>query len=164
MTLDFNATQFPYAAIDIIAIRMQLIDSSVTVLKRQLRGQDPNFSIGVFPKDWTPVLSSNEMLGVDYARSPTLENYTVTVQALVKDAVEETGLRNHSNLSEMVRTILGSDAPLRGQLGGLTVYFNGVGKRLKKWTVRSSKYYGNQIAGNNLYLTTTELTLEVEKI
>jgi hypothetical protein len=143
---------------------MESEDAGLTVIKRPLRLADPNFSIGVYPTNWLPELDSYEMLGVDFAHSPTLEVYSLQVQAFVKDSQEDRGLASHSVLSEHVRTILGSDPALRASLGGLQTELNGTKKSLKRFWVRSGRYVSNTLNGANLYLTTNDLQIEVEKL
>lgn len=165
MTIDFDATNvFPSNVVQLVSARFAMEDDRLTILKRPLRPQDPNYSIGVWASNWLPVPGSQEMLGVDFARSSTLENYLVMVQGFVRNTDEVAGLNAHAVLSETLRTILASDPPLREQLGGLTAVLNGTTKSLKKFWVRSGRYVNNQLNGENMYLTTNDLMLEVEKL
>lgn len=163
--IDFTAAIFPNNAIALIAARMELIDESlpVNVEQRPLRLSDPNFSVGIYPTGWTPVPDSYEMRGVDFARDATVQDYGVVVQCMIKDADEERGLASHSVFSETVRTILATDAPLRSQLGGLTATLDDSTKILKRWWIRSGRYISGTLNGNNLYLASNDLILEVEK-
>lgn len=163
MAIDFTVDAFPNKALTIIAARMELIDASVNVELRPLRPADPNFSIGIYPTGWTPVPNTIEMRGVDFARDSTIQQYGVVVQCMIKDAKEERGLASHSVFSEIVRTILATDAPLRSQLGGLTATLDDSTKILKRWWIRSGRYISGSLQGNNLYLASNDLILEVEK-
>lgn len=164
MSLDFTVEIFPNNVVQIIAARFALIDPILTIVQRPLRTTDPNYSIGVWADTWLPVEGSNEILGQDFARVSTLERYTVMIQALVKDADEVAGLNASAVISETLRTILGTDGPLRSQLGGLPATLGNSTKLLKQWWVRSAKYMSGELNGTNLYLTRLGLLLEVEKI
>ncbi len=167
MSIDFAALIFPNNVVKKVADYFQIIDAPadrLTVLKRPLRTSDPNYSIGVWGERWEPDTTSYEMIGVDFARTPTLERYLVTIQAFVRDADEINGLIAHAVLAETIRTTLGSDATLRAQLGGLQATLNGTTKSLKKFYVRAGRYISNNVNGENLYLSTNDLMLEVEKL
>ncbi len=165
MTLDLTQLVFPNNAVELIASRFELIDGNlITVLRRELRLADPNYSIGVAAIDWHPVEQSMEFLGTDHTHASTLEQYTVSVSAFVKMNNEEAGLIAHSVISKTVRTILANDVPLRTQLGGLTSTFNGETERLKKWWVHRARYHSNKLQGTNMYLTVNDIFLEVEKV
>jgi len=167
VSIDFTALIFPNNVVKKVADYFQIIDAPadrLTILKRPLRTSDPNYSIGVWGDRWEPDTSSYEMLGVDFARTPTLERYLITIQAFVRDADEINGLIAHAVLAETIRTTLGSDPTLRAQLGGLQVTLNGTTKSLKKFYVRAGRYISNNVNGENLYLSTNDLMLEVEKL
>jgi len=165
MPIDFdNGSIFPNNVVQLVAARFAMEDDRLIVLKRPLRTQDLNFSIGVWADNWLPTPNSQEMMGVDFARSPTLEMYSIMVQGFVRHSDEIIGLSWHAVLAETLRTILGSDPPLRQQLGGLTATLNGTIKRLKRFWVRAGRYRNNQVNGENLYLCTNDLMLEVEKV
>lgn len=163
MSLDLTADCFPGVAIQLIATRFALIDPSINVEMRPLRPSDPNLSISVYASTWMPTPNSYEMKGVDFSREASLQQYVILNQVMVKDANEERGIQSHSVLAELVRSILVSDAPLRTQLGGLQATLGGSTKTLQRWWVRSAKYINGQMDRHNMYLSTNELVLEVEK-
>lgn len=165
MTINFDATNiFPSNVVQLVSARFAIEDSRLTVLKRPLRTQDPNFSIGVWANNWQPVPHTNEMLGIDFARQSTLEQYVVYIQGFCRNADEIAGLNQHCVMAESIRSILATDGPLREQLGGLTAVLNGQTKSLKKFWVRAGRYVNNQVNGENMYLTTNDLMLEVENL
>lgn len=165
--IDLTAEVFPGIAIELIMARYGMLTLStgdvITVLGRPARAADPNWSICVYATEWTPVTNSYEMTGKSGSREATLQRYTILIQAFIKDANEERGILSHSVLSEVVRSILESDGPLRAQLGGLAATLGDSVKMLKRWWVASGKYQSGSVGTNNLYLTTNQLILEVEK-
>jgi hypothetical protein len=164
MSLDFTQLIFPNNVVELMATRFEMIDSDLTVLRRELRLNDPNFSIGVAAVDWSPVPASMEFLGTQGTHASTIEQYMISVMAFVKVDDEESGLIAHSVLSKSLRTILASDLPLRAQLGGLTSTFNGETERMKKWWVQRARYHSNKLQGTNMYLTVNDVMIEVEKV
>ena len=162
--LNLTTLVFPNNVVELIAARMELIDPGITVLRRELRVSDPNYSIGVAATDWLPTPSSMEIMGVDATHASLLEQYMLTVSSFVKTDDQEAGLIAHSVISKTVRTILASDLPLRTQLGGLTSTFNGETEHLKRWWVRSGRYHSNKLQGTNMYLTVNDVMIEVEKV
>lgn len=165
--IDSDTAVFPNNAVDIIATRLALLDADgdVVVLKRPLRESDPVQCIGVFATLWTPNEESMEMRGVlGGNHEPTLEQYMIAIQAFVKDMDEERGLAVHSVLSEMIRSMLYRDSPLRVALGSLTTDLLGIAKRTQGWGVRNQRYFSNELSGSWVYLSTVECWLEVETV
>ena len=101
-------------------------------------------------------------MGGLFPREPTLSQYLIGVQAFVKDGDEERGLAAHSVLSMRVRSVLYRDEPLRVALSSLSVTYQGVTERLKRWGVRTQRYFANDLEGQWLYLSTLEFFIETE--
>lgn len=165
MTLDLTQLVFPNNAVELIAARFEMIDPDLlSVFRRELRVSDPNYSIGVSAVDWAPVPNSMEIMGEQGTRASTLEQYLLSIQALVKMDDEVAGLIAHSVISKTLRAILANDAPLRTQLGGLTSTYEGETERLKRWWVHRSRYHSNKLQGTNMYVTVNDVMIEVEKV
>lgn len=165
MSLDLTQLVFPNNAVELIAARFEMIDPDLLIVfRRELRLSDPNYSIGVSAVDWAPVPNSMEMLGEQGTRASTLEQYLISIQALVKMNDEPAGLIAHSVISKTLRAILANDAPLRQQLGGLTATYEGETERLKRWWVLRSRYHSNKLQGTNMYVTVNDVMIEVEKV
>jgi hypothetical protein len=163
MSLDLTTPCFPGIVVEIVATRMDLIDTGViTVVRRPPRSKDPNFTIGVFPVNNFPNADSYEMTGNLYTHASTLELFQLQVMGFVKYDNEEDGVKAHSALSETIRSILAKDTALRTSLGGLTATYGGTTKRLKKYWIRGTRYLSNELNGTNLYLGVNDLMLEVE--
>ena len=96
---------------------------------------------------------------------PTAQQYILTVQAFIRDGDPERGLAVHSVLSALVRRVLYRDNTLRVALQGLSVTDSGgITEILKRWKVRSQRYFNNDIDGQWLYLSTLEFWMETEII
>lgn len=172
--IEANTTLFPHNVVEIVAIPLAALDPTpvpsdglphLEVIKRPLRNTDPQQSIGVFAQMWNPEQDSYEMMGVDNAhpQQPTLQTYTYGIQAFVKDGDEERGLATHSTLETMVRRVLYTHQPLRVALASLKVEFaDGSVEQLKRWGVRTARYFTNEIDGVNLFLATLEFWVETE--
>lgn len=155
---------FPNNVVNLVAPRLQALDSDIKVLKRPLRNTDPQQSIGVFAQLWTPDEESEEIMGRTPAE-PTAQQYILTVQAFIRDGDPERGLAVHSVLSALVRRVLYRDNTLRVALQGLSVTDSGgITEILKRWKVRSQRYFNNDIDGQWLYLSTLEFWMETEII
>jgi hypothetical protein len=156
---------FPHNVVDLVAIPLNAIDSDITCYKRPLRNSDPRQSIGIHSQLWSPDQSSLEILGADSPapQLPTLQTYTYGIQSFVKDSDEARGLAIHSTLSTHVRGVLYMHVPLRVALGQLKVeYENGQVEALKRWGVRTARYFSGEIDSINLYLSTLEFWVETE--
>jgi hypothetical protein len=157
-----NESIFPNNVVELTAMAMQRIDTDLTVVRRPLRSSDPQQSVGVHAQLWTPDEESYEMIGA-LSREPTMQQYLIAVQAFVKHGDEEVGLATHSALSNYVRSVLYRDADLRVALQGLSVkYLNGTLETLKRWGIRTQRYFSNEIDAQWLYLSTLEFWIETE--
>jgi hypothetical protein len=152
---------FPNNAVTLIANRMKLVDEAMFVFKRPLRVSDPSQSVGVLATLWTPDDESIEMIGVA-PHEPTIQRYELSVQAMVNDSSEERGLARHSVLSEIVRSVLYADPPLRVALATLHTEIEGVQKRTTRWGVAQQRYFSNELEGSFIYLSTLGFWLETE--
>lgn len=162
-----NETVFPNNAVNLIAARAaQFIDPpDLTVLKRSLRPSDPIESLGIYSAFWNPNESSFEMRGGNPTiPEPTLQQYSIFIEAFIKDMDEPRGLAKHSVLSMLVRAMLYRDASLLVSLRALSVSVNGITERTARLGVRTQRYSSNEIEGAFLYLSVIEFFLETETI
>lgn len=164
--IEVSDSVFPNNAVALLVARYQLLDSDLFVCPRPLRPTDPNQSIGVFGQVWSPQEDSYELGGNSYPGSgqPTVETYSIGIQAFIKDMDEERGLAVSSVLAETTRTMLYHDEPLRVGLGSLETTVLGVTKRTASWKVGSQRYLSNEVDGNHIYLSTLELWLATETV
>lgn len=165
--IENDITTFPQNVIEVIASRVKpVIDSEISVFRRPLRTSDPNQSFGVFPNLWQPNTDSFEMRGRHDPgpNEPTLQTYSIGLQAFVKDMDEERGLAIHSVFAMRVRDMLYRDQTLRVGLASLSSTAGGSTERAKNWGIRTQRYLSNELEGSWLHLSTLEFWLETEKI
>jgi len=163
--IDSTTPVFPNNVVELLSLHAQLIDLDLQVFKRPLNNLDPTQSVGVFATQWQPDLESFEMRGHPPGPSEaTVEQYYLGIQAFVKDMDPERGLATHSVLSKLIRSMLYRDDALRVGLRGLSVTVNGETEVLKRWSVRTQRYFSNEISGSFLYLSTLEVWLETENL
>lgn len=156
---------FPNNVVKWTALAMDGIDQDVRVFRRALRNTDPQQSIGVFAQTWGPDMQSLEMqsLGAPAPQLPTIQEYTLGIQAFVKDAEEERGLSVHGALSQRVRSVLYTDPNLQVVLGQLSVNLDGGWtESMRRWGVRTARYFSGEINAQMLYLSTLEFFIETE--
>lgn len=163
MVLEADDSVFPNNVVKYIALAEQKIDPDIQVFKRALRNTDPQQSIGVFAQSWGPDPQSYEMMGIGSPQMPTVQEYTLGVQAFIKDSNEERGLAIHSVLSQRVRSVLYTDPSLQVLLAQLSADLgNGFVESMRRWGVRSARYYSGEISSQMLYLSTLEFWIETE--
>jgi hypothetical protein len=162
ITVDDNAAQFPWNAVVLIATRLNLVDEDIPCFRRRLYSTDPVQTFGCSPANWHPVQDSLEMRGADLAQEPTIQKYSLVVQAMVKDTDEERGIAVHSQMSKIARSILLTDIPLRDSLRALSADLYGVRERTLRWSIQSQRYLSEELKGQFTYLSTIEVQLETE--
>lgn len=157
---------FPNNAVSMIAARCSLLDPAeeVAVFRRPLRESDPVQSIGIFAALWTPDMESLEMKGgfAPGPQEPTIQKYSIAIQALAKDMDEERGSATHSVMSKMILAMLYRDEPLRIGLAGLWATMFGSTERTKRWGITTQRFLNNELDSEWLYLSTVECWLETE--
>lgn len=161
---------FPNNVVEILATRFDMIDPAVDpaprlyVVRRPLRNSDPVQAIGVFATQWRGDDESIEIRGSadPGPGEPTIQRYTFGVQAFVRDMDEERGLKAHSVLAKMIRSMLYRDAPLRVGLASLSSELMNEVETTKLWGIGQTRYLSNEISGEWLYLSTLEFWLETE--
>lgn len=163
MAIVADDSTFPNNIVEMIALRSELIDDDLFVVKRPLKSTDPNQSIGVTASLWTPNEDSLEMKGMGQME-PSLSRYLIQVQAFVKDMDEIRGLNVHSVLSRRIRAMLYNDAPLRASLWALSSTMLGVTEQTQRWGVSRQRFISNEISSSWLYLSILEFWLETETI
>ena len=94
---------------------------------------------------------------------PTLQTYTLGLQAFVKDTEEERGLAAHSHLAQRTRSVLYTDPNLQLVFQGLSATLeNGFKESMRRWGVRTARYFSGEIDAEMLYLTTLEFWIQTE--
>ncbi len=163
--LEADETVFPNNVVKWVASAMETIDPDIQVFTRALRNSDPRQSIGVFPQVWAPDMTSLEMQGFDSPapQMPTIQTYTLGVQAFVKDSEEVRGMAIHSVLAARTRMVLYTNPQLKVIFSQLTATLEGGWiESLRKWGVNTSRYFSGEIGGQLLYLSTLEFWIETE--
>lgn len=142
----------------------ELMSPSVTapVLGRPLRSTDPPYCLSVFALDWRP--GAEYEIAADKLGQPLLPRYNFEIQALVRHFDEAIGRTEIAILSKIVRTMLYRDQDLAVALRGLSEQSFGFLERLQRWGVPDQLFYSNELKGQFLYLSTTQLWVEVEAV
>lgn len=162
---------FPNNVVDMLATQLEDIElplpsemeKRVRIEKRPIRNTDYTQTVSIIPALWMPDMDSMEMQG---SRSePTIQRYTILVEALVVDLDEERGLATHALLSSIVRLKLYRSIPIRVALPLLEVDLEGYRERLMRWGIHQQRFANNQLEKNFVFLSTLEFWFEtnVEK-
>jgi hypothetical protein len=163
--LDVNETIFPHNIVKYVALSEATIDPQIAVMKRALRNTDPVQSIGVFAQAWDPDPDSIEMQGIGHPapQTPTLQTYTLGLQAFVKDTEEERGLAVHSHLAQRTRWVLYTNPNLQVVFQNLSAELEGGWtESMRRWGVRTARYFSGEINSELLYLSTLEFWVQTE--
>lgn len=159
---------FPNNVVDLVAtqlanIEMPLppeVENQIRVVKRPVRDTDYTQTISVIPSLWVPNMDSLEMAGGK--NEPTIQQYTVAVEALVVDMDEERGIATHALLSSMVRLMLYRSLALRVALPMLEVDLSGYREKLTRWGISQQRFGNNQIGKNFVFLSTVDFWFETD--
>lgn len=157
---------FPNNVVDMIATQLENIElpvpaeaeNRVRVCKRPIRDNDYTQTVSVYANLWSPDMDSLEMQGGPI--EPTIQRYTVDIEALVVDMDDERGLATHALLSTMVRLMLYRSEPLRVALPMLEVNLGGYREKFSRWGISQQRYQNNKIGSNFVFLSTVDLWFE----
>lgn len=154
-----NTSVFPSNVAQLIQMRItDLYSDDLDVYGRRLRLTDNTRSVGVAPDLWIPDETSFEFKSLE----PTVSTYTVWIQCFVKNSDEEQGVKEHSVLSKVLRTMLYRDVPLAVGLNSLSVSMMGATERIQRRGIRRAQYLSSELQGNWLFLNTLEYYIETE--
>lgn len=164
--IDDSTEVFPNNVSSLLVARYKMMDSDLVVLNRPPRDSDGNQVVGVFPMTWVPDESSHEMLGQNQlaAGEPTLQRYVIAVQAFVRDTDEQRGIRVHSVLAKLVRTILYRDAALAVGLNTLSVEMFGSRERIQKRGIQVQRFLANEVDQVFMFLSSCEYFVDTETV
>lgn len=161
---------FPTNVINAFAARFKQLwidpaptpEQATDIKLRPLNKDDRSETIGIYPALWSPNEDSYEMRGMQYAGEPTLGRYLVMIQNYIKDGDRERGAAKHSIFATRTRNVLYRDTVLRVALPQLVVTDLGVTERVKRWEVRSQRFFSNELGGTWVYLSSLECLIETE--
>lgn len=132
--------------------------STEFVFKRPLRETDPDGSLGLITLEWVP---GDSVIG---QWDPAVATYLVQVQAFIKHTDEEEGLSVHTEQARRIRAMLYRGQSLRVRLAAVTeTHLHGT-ERVLKWWVSRQRFAANEIDGQFLYLSTTDLLIQTETV
>lgn len=154
-----DPTAFPGNIVSTIVPFIKDIDTDVQVHMRPLQTTDDIQSVGIYATRWEPDLASQEMRGQNvpgYA-TPTLAEYYIEIQTLVKDGDSVRGIATHSTFARRVYATVARTNALRVALGQLTHADLGVTEKARDWTINQQRYIADELGGVFMYLSVTEL-------
>lgn len=166
--LDYTKPHFPQNIVNVLVPVVKLINPDsdteygLRVVKRPLHETDDSESVGITAMTWTPDQESLEMMGGLY--EPTLQNYSIAIQAMVKDSDEERAIATHSVLSSELRRLLYGAPYLQVALRELAVAYGSDGpvERVKKWRLPVQNFQKGTIDGSYILLSSLELVVQTE--
>ena len=154
-----NEVEFPEGLLDTLVDRLGTIQGVSNVYKRELEPTDPNGSIGVSFELWQPVLVEMGGGGFD----PSLSDYTVQIEHLVKHAHREEGSQVHRTLARSIRSMLYRDEATQLAFRQLAFVGPEYRERLMKWHLEQ-RFAQNKIANAFYFVSGTTVTFQTETI
>lgn len=160
--IDPNAEAvFPNNVVQCLTVVFPAIDPDVTVWNRPLRGTDPSYAIGVYATLWTPDQESYE-INPRIAAEPTLQEYQIGIQTLIKDGDPIRALKVSSILNKRVRGVLYRNQPLRVALGQLKVIDGTYTESFRRSGIRTQRYMSNDLEGAFVFISVIDFWIETE--
>lgn len=151
---------FPMNVANMLALALSDIDPDTKVLRRPLRTIDPSQSLSVVPVGWEPIEPESRELG---KQEPTIQRYTIAVQAMIRDMDEIAGIARHSVLSSRVRHMLYRDPDLQLALPTVRVTIGATTETLKRHGLEGQQFMNNSSPqGGFVYLSTCEFWFETQ--
>jgi hypothetical protein len=155
-----DSSVFPNNIIEMIRVRVSVaIDPDMTVILRPLRHTDPNQSLGIYASTWNGDEDSHEMAPT-MVNIPTLQNYRVFVQSLVKDGDEVRALNVHGVVAKKIREMLYLDQTLQVAFSQLVDASGGKTEKAMLWGLQAQRYMSNEISGSFIQSSISEFWLQ----
>lgn len=158
--IDETASSFPNNIVAAIEPRLETIDVDVECFLRPLKPTDPNQCIGIFAARWDPNRDSFEMGHVQ--GEPTLSEYHVFIQTLVKHGEMWKGMAVSSTLARAVRRVLYRDVILRTSLSQMSLTDSFGKESVRRWGIVDQQYLSNDIEGTFVHVSTLDCYFETE--
>jgi len=152
---------FPNNVVSCIAEVLPAIDEDVRVYKRPLRPSDTNYAISVYGTLWAPDEDSFE-IGHLFPGEPTLQNYQIGIQSLIKDGDTERALAVSTLMARHIRSVLYRNEPMRLALGSLYVQDDTSRESMRRWGIRNQRFMSNDIEGKFVTISVLDLWIETE--
>lgn len=164
-TLDsLISTAFPMNICSVFHASYDLLDLGLNVVDRMPAQDDPNYTVGIVPVMHTALSNTAEIHGPNAFVGATISEYLIVHYAFVKDASRERGAAAHSVMAEIIEHIVAGDQATRAALGMLQATVLGTTKRMGRHYIRQTRYLANEVGGDHLFLSATEVICEVEKV
>jgi hypothetical protein len=154
-----NAVAFPECIMDVLVDQLETIEGVTNVFRRELDPTDPNGSVGLCFELWTPVEVEMGGRGFD----PTLSNYVIQIEHLVKHAKREEGNLQHRTVARSIRSMLYRDQATQVRFRQLAHINADVHERLMKWSIEQ-RFASNKIASAFYFVSGTTVTFQTETV
>lgn len=155
-------TDFPQAALDALVPFMTRIDGIKTVVQRPVDQKDGSETLGIFVLGWEPI--EYEMIGSNLPM-PSLTEHEIFLQYVVKSTDEIAARQKYRKVAKSLRLMLYRDESLRDSFGQLVDQDpSGILERVRNWKVRRQRFASDEIEGDFVYMSVTELVLTTEVI
>lgn len=154
---------FPNNIVMALKDELQAIDPEITILTRPIKKGDPLQCFSIVASAWQPDLNSQEFVGMGGGHTgPTLSQYVVSIQTFNQDMDEERGLAVQAAMATAVRLKLSRDIDVRVALAQLASNNFGYSERFTRSYVQTQRFISNEVSGQFLFLSSTELVVETE--
>jgi hypothetical protein len=151
---------FPYNVMQVLGdgLGNGMVDHSVVL--RRLGTTEPELAIGVFPESLSLTAVSQE-IGTN---EPTVTQYNLSVQNLVKSADREYAVNVSAVNSKIVRVLLYRSPVIQLGLAGLVEENLGSRERFQRLRVSRQRFMDGRIGQAFMFLTTTDVIVETETV
>lgn len=146
---------FPENIIAVLREKLQELDGVEAIVARSLEPTDPNGCIGIVVDGWR--MEDVEMGGF----GETASIYEFSIQHMVKHTNQEEGQKTHRLVARNLRRMLVRDQSLRVALGQLQDGEYPVERSLL-WKVPTQRFASDEIAGQFVFLSVTELNFHTQ--
>lgn len=152
---------FPNIVVQTVGSVLPSVDPDCTLYKRPLRPTDPNYALSIYGTLWSPDDESFEMKA-QFPGEPTLQNYQIGIQSLIKHGDTEQALAISSILAARIRAVLYRNDPMRLALGSLYVQDGPSRESMRRWGIRNQRFMSNDIEGTFVTISVLDLWIETE--
>lgn len=154
MTTDI---EFPDCVLEVLAARLRTLPGVNEVVIRPLDPTDGNGTIGLTAVGWEPV--EYEIGG----HGPTLSEYSVVIEHLVKHSDRVEGNRLHRSVARSVRMMLYRDTDTQVALRQIVHQTPDSRERMMKWSL-FQRFASNEINRSFFFVSATTMNFQTELV
>jgi hypothetical protein len=155
---------FPQNIIDLLVANLVNVSGITHAFPRELNKDDPNGAAGVCFELWTPHVEKGIAVEIGGGfQDPTLGDYHLNIEHLVKNNSREAGAAQHYLVARNIRSMLYRDPSVQVAFRSLVHQGANFRERAMKWSLEQ-RFVDNKISATYYFVSVTKFVFTTETV